>query len=104
MTTLNIRPIPANAKRISIRPLALGEKTGHHHSLVLDPESALTLNDAVEMYEIADDAGPALYLRVTADGVSVQHQEHKTQPVAPGDYVVTIQREFTDWGARRVED
>lgn len=96
--------IPDNAKRIPLRPLALGEKTGHHHSLVMDPESTLALEDAVEMYELEDESGVKTYLRITAEGVSLQHQEHKTQLVLDEEYIVLIQREFTDWGARPVRD
>ncbi len=96
--------IPATARRIALRPLALGEQTGHHHSLAMDPRCTAVLNDAVEMYELDSPEGVKTFLRVTADGVSVQHQEHKTHPITPGDYEITIQREFTDWGSRRVSD
>jgi hypothetical protein len=32
------------------------------------------------------------------------HQEHKTQPISPGEYEVIIQQENSDWGVRRVVD
>ena len=44
------------------------------------------------------------FLRVTGDGVSLVHQEHKAHVVAPGEYRVTVQQENTDWGARPVVD
>lgn len=91
--------IPADAVRIPIRPLALGEKTGHHHSLMADP--GVALEDAVEMYEKDGE----VYVRILAEGVSLVHQEHKAHPsIAPGDYKVTIQQENTDWGSRAVLD
>lgn len=96
--------IPGNAKRIALRPLALGEVSGHHHSLVMEPGSDMALEQAAEMYELETTSGPKVFLRVTAEGVSLQHQEHKTQPVPPGDYAVTIQQEQTDWGVNRVAD
>jgi len=96
--------IPKDAKRVALRPLALGEVSGHHHSLVMDPASSVALKDAVELFEVTDDSGVQTYLRVTGEGVSIQHQEHKTSPVAPGDYKVTIQQEETDWGSARVQD
>lgn len=94
--------IPENAKRIPLRPLALGEKTGHHHSLYSSTSTAI--EDLAEMYEVESAEGKTHYLRVTGEGVSLQHQEHKTQSVAPGDYKVTIQQEETDWGSRAVLD
>lgn len=93
--------IPQNAKQIPLRPLALGEKTGHHHSLVMESG---TLEDAAQMFEVTDGAGTKAYLRVTAEGVSLQHQEHKTQPIAPGEYEIAIQQEVTDWGRAPVQD
>jgi hypothetical protein len=93
--------IPKNAKQIPLRPLALGEKTGHHHSLVMERGD---IEQAAQMFEVADESGARAYLRVTEDGVSLQHQEHKTQPIAPGEYEITIQQEVTDWGRSPVQD
>lgn len=90
--------IPESAKRIKIRPLALGEKTGHHHSLVCEETS---IEEMVEMYEIADGT---VFVRVKGEGVVLEHQEHKPSPVPPGDYEVRIQREVTDWGTTPVLD
>ena len=101
---MNKSLIPKEAKRIPLRPLAWGEKTFHHHSLVMDPESTVALEEAAEMYELEAEGGPKVFLRITEEGVSLQHAEHKTQPVPPGDYAVTIQQEATDWGSSRVAD
>jgi hypothetical protein len=90
--------IPKEAKRIPIRPLALGEATGHHHSLCTLDETPV--EDVCEMYELDGKT----YVRVTAAGVVLTHQEHKSQAVAPGDYEITIQQENSDWGARPVVD
>ena len=94
--------IPQNAKRIPLKPLALGEKTGHHHSLVGVPGSVL--DDLAEMFEVEDETGKTVYVRITGEGVSLQHQEHKTQALPPGEYRVVIQQEETDWGASPVLD
>ena len=96
--------IPKDAKRIPLRPLAYGEKTGHNHHLVMDPGSPVALEAAVEMYELTGEDGVQTFLRVTEDGVSLQHQEHRTQLLPKGDYSVTIQQEATDWGTSRVAD
>lgn len=94
--------IPENAKRIPLRPVALGEVTGHHHSFMSNVAEA-DVADFVEMYESEDGQ---IYVRVKGgDGdVSLVHQEHKAHVVSPGEYSVTIQQENTDWGARPVVD
>ena len=96
--------IPKDAKRIPLRPLALGEIHGHSHKLVMDPESSVALEEAAEMYELTDEKGVQTFLRVTAEGVSLQHEEHRTHLLPPGDYAVTSQQEATDWGSARVAD
>jgi hypothetical protein len=95
--------IPKTAKRIPLRPLAFGEKTGHHHSLMANP--GVCLEEAAEMFEVKTDDGFKHFLRITGEGVSLVHQEHKAHPsIAPGDYEVVIQQENTDWGSRAVLD
>lgn len=91
--------IPTDAQRVPLRPLALGEKTGHHHSLMVD-EPEVKLEDCVEMYE----KDGQLFVRVSEDAVSLVHQEHKAHALPPGDYAVVIQQEETDWGTRQVAD
>ena len=94
--------IPANAKRVPLRPVALGEVTGHHHSFMSNIED-IDVANRVEMYEGADGK---TYVRVLGEpgDVSLVHQEHKAHVVPPGEYSVTIQQENTDWGARPVVD
>jgi len=96
--------IPKNAKRIALRPLALGEATGHHHSLACVADDRL-LDDVAEMYTLEEDAKIRTFLRVIEDDcVVLTHQEHKTQAIPAGDYEVIIQSEVTDWGSRAVVD
>lgn len=94
--------IPANAKRIPLRPVALGEVTGHHHSFMSNVAEVDVAN-LVEMYEGEDGQ---TYVRVNGGegDVSLVHQEHKAHVVSPGEYSVTIQQENSDWGARPVVD
>jgi hypothetical protein len=96
--------IPKNANKIALRPLALGEKTGHHHSLVcLDPERGI--DEVAEMYEAVEDEKIKTYLRVIEDEcVALVHQEHKAHAIPAGEYEVFIQREMTDWGLAPVKD
>lgn len=93
--------IPADAKRIPIRPIALGEVTGHHHSLMTNVEAPI--EDLVEMYEGADGK---TYVRALGEpgDVSLVHQQHKAQPIEPAEYVYVPQVENSDWGTQRVAD
>jgi len=86
--------IPQKAKRILTRPLALGEQSGHHHSLCTDEA------DAVEMYE----RDGQIFVRVL-DDTPLQHQEHKPHLCpsnAEGE--VIIAEEVNDWGRAPVRD
>lgn len=73
--------------------LALGETSGHHHSLI-GPQVALFRDDG---------AGGAFYLRVTETtpldhltGGNAQTGEHAPITVAPGIYALPPQMEWTD--------
>ena len=92
--------VPSGAKRISVRPIALGERTGHHHSLMTCTETPI--EDLVEMYELDGQ----IFVRVLGEPaeVSLVHQQHKAQPVTPGEYVYIPQVENSDWGTRQVID
>lgn len=101
-------PVPKNAKRIAIRPIALGERTGHHHSFTAAP--GVCLEEAVEMFEVQDENGVKTHVRITAEGISLDHQQHKahvqTSEVLPvgGEFVYRPQVENSDWGTRQVID
>jgi hypothetical protein len=90
--------IPVNSKKTTMKPLALGEVTGHHHSLMV---ANGLIDDSAELYEAEDGT---LYCRIKDEGVLLTHQEHKAQNVSAGDYQVVIQQENTSWGARPVAD
>jgi len=92
--------IPADAKRVALRPIALGEHTGHHHSLmsnVATPVEAL-----VEMYE--KDGQTFVRVLGAPESVSLVHQQHKAHTLAPSEYVYVPQVENSDWGTRQVVD
>lgn len=79
--------IPATARKITTRPLALGEVTGHSHRVM---EADI---EGVEMFEMEG----GLFMRVTADGgVSIVHEEHGPITVAPGDYEIRIAQEYDE--------
>jgi hypothetical protein len=97
-----LRPatIPADAKRVALRPIALGERTGHHHSLMSSTETPI--DELVEMYE--KDGQTFVRVLGEPESVSLVHQQHKPHTLAPADYVYVPQVENSDWGTRRVID
>ena len=79
-----IKELPEALKKIEIKPLALGEVTGHSHRvLVADPID-------LEMHE--DNEGK-LYFQLKSQGQLV-HEEHKTITLEPGIYTTKIQRVY----------
>lgn len=73
--------------------LAYGEVTGNSHA-VLDPD--------VELLSTADAA--ERFLRVGSQGATVVHEEHGPITLAPGNYRVRIQREYSPEAIRNVAD
>jgi hypothetical protein len=88
--------IPTAAKKVALRPLALGEVTGHSHSVAVEDRAG------VEMYEFEQ----ATFLRVTADGgVSIVHEEHGPITLPKGwEGEVRIAREYDEEGDFAVSD
>ena len=79
--------------------LALGEATGHHHTITEIPKGM-----DVKLYE---DTQGTLYLKVRGnDTVGLTHQEHDKVDIPAGDYEVGIVQEFDPFAeeARRVQD
>jgi hypothetical protein len=95
-------PIPTGAKRIPVRPFALGEVTGHSHRVVADDEVA------IEMYEL----GGKTYLRVAGEcgGIRIQHEDHDPQAttsILPAGWegeVIIAEEYDEEEGFRRVRD
>ena len=86
--------IPETA--VPVRPrdgryiLAEGEATGHCHAIA---------SRHAQMFAL----GAAMYLRVLQES-EVNHEEHGTLPLDPGDYEVRRQREYTPEFIRNVAD
>lgn len=92
--------IPQTAKRVKVKErivLAEGEVTGHAHAIVLEHvptgATAMMLVDAEREF-----------VRIEGDEVAVEHEEHGTVTLPPGDYEITHQREYTPAEVRRVAD
>lgn len=75
--------------------LAAGEVTGHHHAVADQTATLLP-------WVLADDT-PALLLDAP-DGATVRHEEHAPITLPPGQFVVSIQREYHPAELRRVRD
>lgn len=96
--------IPAAAQKVPLRPFALGEVTGHSHRVCVADEAG------VEMFEMEDDAGKTVWMRVTKDGaVSLIHEDHDptgTTSVLPQGWEgeIVIAREYTPEAIRSVVD
>jgi hypothetical protein len=74
--------------------LAYGEVTGHAHA-IRDKRAAL----------FRDPKLAAIFMHVSGDGpVALDHQEHDTIHIPPGDYQIIRQREYTPDAIRNVAD
>jgi hypothetical protein len=74
--------------------LAHGEVTGHAHA-IKSPKAAL----------FRDPKLAAIFLQVTGDApVALEHEEHSTIHLPPGDYQVIRQREYSPEAIRNVAD
>lgn len=67
--------------------LAKGETTGHEHA-VAEPNVEHSRN------------GDKQYLDVRGEGASLVHEEHGTIDLEPGQYEVTVQREYEPTASR----
>ena len=84
--------IPAGARRLPHNILAKGEATGHAHRVAE--------RDAATVWQSDDD----LYLEVSGERATVEHEEHSPITLDRGSYRVWIQREYTPQEIRRVID
>ena len=88
-----VSTIPKGLKKTKKVTLALGEVTGHHH----------TIHSGAVGY--ANDVDALVdYLEVTEDAADLTHQEHSTIPVPKGTYQVIKQVEYTPEAIRNVRD
>ena len=88
-----VNSIPTDLKQTKRVTLALGEVTGHHH----------TIHDGATGY--ASDVDALVdYIEVTAPSADLTHQEHSTIPIPAGTYKVVKQVEYTPAELRNVRD
>ena len=88
-----IKNIPSGKKVTRKVTLALGEVTGHHHTIEC---GAVGYAD--------DEANLAEYFEVNSDTAELTHQEHDTIVIPKGKYRSVIQSEYTPEAIRNVAD
>ena len=77
--------------------LAAGEVTGHAHAIVLD---RLPIGAMASMLKDVERE----FVRIEGGEVAVEHEEHATVMLPPGEYEIVHQREYTPEEIRRVAD
>jgi len=90
-----ITSIPNSLKRTKRVTLALGEVTGHHHS-ILDGNAVGYADNENSLAKYVEVNKPA--------GASLTHQEHDTIVLPEGNYRVVGQVEYTPERLSRVTD
>ena len=78
-------------KKLKHLVLAEGEVTGHSHQIT-DGEAVLYEHEGT------------LFLSVESETAKLTHEEHKVIELPKGKYEITIQREYSPEGWRRVAD
>lgn len=87
----SVEPIAREAGRVV---LAHGEITGHAHA-IKDKRAAL----------FRDPKLAAIFMHISGDeAVALEHDEHETIKLPPGDYQVVRQVEYTPEAIRNVAD
>lgn len=82
-----------NFKKTKRVTLALGEATGHHHTIYTD---AIGYASSIEAL--------AEYFEVTGETADLTHQEHGTIPIPKGKWRNVIQTEYTPEELKKVVD
>ena len=88
-----VKSIPQTKKVTNKVTLALGEVTGHHHTI-----SSGAVGYADEPTALAE------YFEVNVDSAELTHQEHDTITIPKGKYRSVIQSEYTPEAIRNVAD
>jgi hypothetical protein len=91
-----VNSVPEEAKVDEGNPVLVeGEVTGHAHRI---RQSDLNAKKAFLMM-----VGTQMYLRAL-EQIHIDHEDHGTNILPPGDYEIRRQQEFTPQGWRRVAD
>lgn len=94
---VRIDALPPGAKKMRVGGeriiLALGEATGHHHSIA---------KKKGRLYEVPGTQ--ATIVEVATALAELEHQEHDALPLPRGFYRVELQREYHPEAIRRVAD
>lgn len=94
-----IKTLPKGLKEKKGNTLALGETTGHHHSIVEVGKEHRML-ESVQGFSFYEDENGTSFVSLEKP-LDLKHQEHKTITVDPGFYEIDIVREY-DYEANEV--
>ena len=83
--------------------LALGEATGHHHTIDEDVEIYWNENDDIEKFALDGTSSQPIFVNIVKE-TSLKHQEHAPIKIDQGWYEVIRQREYHPERIRRVQD
>lgn len=84
---LVVPALPEGCKRLKTKTIALGEKTGHHHSFAADSNVAVMEAPDKTIYVVNEGDTPE----------TLTHQEHKPVTLAPGQVAEFGQVREKDW-------
>lgn len=88
-----VNEIPSELVKTEKCTLALGEATGHHHTIFEDVQGYASSIEAL-----------AEYFEVTGESADLKHQEHDTISIPNGKWRSVIQVEYTPEELKNVLD
>jgi hypothetical protein len=93
--------VPASAKLEKSTTIALGEVTGHHHTIYPLGETDVKVYTETDVKSLVDK-----YIVIEGGKAVLQHQEHEAIILNPGVYETKIEQDFSpyDQEYRRVVD
>lgn len=92
-----IKLIPKSAKLLNTKTVMYGEQTGHHHTFDDDSSKQVLVYEPTENDTVLvrgnENAQVQKYVHVKQD-TKLTHQEHATQVIPKGRYVILQEREW----------
>jgi hypothetical protein len=82
-----ITSLPKDIKKARGTTIALGEATGHHHTLIKE-------DIGTQIVKYVQELGDKVFFEIRNGKAKLTHQEHKTIILEPGIYEVDMEREF----------
>lgn len=84
--------VPKGAKKRKGTTIALGEATGHHHTL-----HKLDINTQINIMDYVQDLINQTFVEIQGGKAVLKHQEHAPLVIEPGVYEVKIEHGIDPW-------